>query len=258
MIPVLPTLTYRGFLGFIGLLLRFDVKLVGVDNIPCGPCIATSNHPNREEILLGYRIFRRPVRIILDDGLMEPVFIQTEFRKALSEQYRLPRWTRKLGVLVSDWLARQNRRLGCIPVARDPEAPGATSVNRRAFRLAIEALKRGEVIGMAPEGSISPESGVGILQRGASELAWHFARRGEDIPVLPIIFYGITGLKHSLFGRGRVVIALGKPLYFDIDPGEQRREAVERFTSRLHENLVELHRRVSATEPELVRSSKGS
>ena len=245
----LPTVPYRSFLALIDLIMRPEVILVGADRIPDGPCIATSNHPHREEILLGYRIFTRPVRILLEQGLLDTAYVRNEIEKALQTGYRMPTWSRRFATVAADWLARQNRRLGSIPVARDPDQPGATSINRAAFRASIQALERGEVIGMAPEGQLSPEEGLGKLQRGAAQLAWHFARREEPVPVLPIIFHGIRGLERSLLGRGRIVVALGETLTLEIAPGESRREALDRFTTELHAALTTLDERVNRAWP---------
>ncbi len=245
----LPVLPYRTFLGLIDTLRRTEVALVGADRIPDGPCIAAANHPHREEIFLGYRIFTRPVRIVVERGLLDPDFLRAEFDKALREAYRFPSWVGRLGNTAADWLARQNRRLGCIPVEREPDRPGALAVNRAAFRASVRALERGEVIGMAPEGGLSPERGLGELQPGAARLAWHFARQGRHMPVLPMILHGIRDLERSLLGRGRIVIALGEPLVMEIGPGEGRREILERFTAELHRALTDLDERVRRAYP---------
>ncbi len=244
-----PTIPYRAFRAMLGVLMRSDVTMIGAENIPDGPCIACSNHPNREEILLGYRTFRRPVRIMVQHGLMDPAFLAGEFEKALAEQYRFPRWFAAFGPLFGDYIARQNQRLGCITVVREEdEVPNALSINRRAYRSAIAALSRGEVIGMAPEGNISPQRGVGELQKGAARMAWHFARRGEPMPVLPIIFYGVERLERFILGRSRLLVALGPPLYMEYEADEARSVAVERLTARLQEALVDLYGKVDAME----------
>jgi hypothetical protein len=199
----LPTVPYGAFRALIGLLLRSEVTLIGAAHIPDGPCLAVSNHPNREEILLGYRIFRRPVRIVVQPGLMDADFLAAEIDQALAGQYRFPRFVRRLGPLLADWIARQNRRLGCIPVVREKDSTEGTAANRRALRLTLEALERGEVVGMSGEGGLSPEAGVGRVERGAAAIAVHAARRGRPVPVLPIIFHGMRRLEHSLLGRGR-------------------------------------------------------
>jgi 1-acyl-sn-glycerol-3-phosphate acyltransferase len=236
----LPTLPYGAFRGALRLFMRSRVSFIGVRNVPDGPCIACSNHPNREEILLGYLTFTRRVRIMVQHGLLDPRFLQQEYDKALAEQYRFPRWFSRLGPPLSDLIARQNQRLGCIPVVREEdEAPNALSMNRRGFRQAIAALERGEVVGMAPEGTISPTGGVGQLQRGAAWMAWHFARRGRPMPVLPIIFYGIGALDTSLFARQRLVVAVSEPMYLEVAGGEERGVALERFTRRLQTRLQE-------------------
>jgi 1-acyl-sn-glycerol-3-phosphate acyltransferase len=244
----LPTVPYGAFRALIGLLLRSEVTLIGAAHIPDGPCLAVSNHPNREEILLGYRIFRRPVRIVVQPGLMDADFLAAEIDQALAGQYRFPRFVRRLGPLLADWIARQNRRLGCIPVVREKDAPAGMVANRSALRLALEALERGEVVGMSGEGGLSPEAGVGRVERGAAAIAVHAARRGRPVPVLPIIFHGMRRLEHSLLGRGRLVVALGPVLKPELQPGETAGVAQERFRQRLQEVLEEMWRGVVALE----------
>lgn len=241
----IPTIPYPAYRALLGVLMRSDVTMIGVENIPDGPCIACSNHPNREEILLGYRTFRRPVRIMVQHGLLDSDFLAGEFRLALTEQYHFPKWTFRLGPVVADYIARQNQRLGCIPVVREKDsASNRTAINRRAYRDAIAALKRGEVIGMAPEGVLSPGGVVGELQRGAAWMAWHFARRQQPMPVLPIIFHGMSELKRFVLSRNRLIVALGRPIFMEVGPGEGRQEAIGRFTAELGKTLRNLQKRV--------------
>jgi 1-acyl-sn-glycerol-3-phosphate acyltransferase len=255
----IPTIPYPAFRTLLGVVMRSDVTMIGVENIPDGPCIACSNHPNREEILLGYRTFRRPVRIMVQHGLLDADFLADEFRLALTEQYHFPKWMARLGPVAADYIARQNQRLGCIPVVREKDsAQNRTAINRQAYRDAIAALRRGEVIGMAPEGMLSPDGVVGELQRGAAWMAWHFARRKQPMPVLPIIFHGVSELDRFVLSRNRLVVALGRPIHMEIKPGEGRRDAVGRFTAELGSTLKNLQDRVLELDglPPLRRSRK--
>ncbi len=238
-----PTISYRAWLGLIGFVSRIDVTLKGVGNVPRGRCITVTNHPRREEVALAYLVFRRPVRIMVDRQLLDPDYLFREFQKAISDHYSFPKWFNNLGKVITDWLARQYRSLGCIPVVRNPDSAESGTVNRRAFREAIETLKRDEVVGMAPEGTLSMDGKIGELQKGAAQIAWSFARRGEPVPVLPMIFSGITELDQSLFSRARVVIAIGEPLYMEIEPGEGRKEVLEHFTDTIWKSLNDLNNR---------------
>jgi 1-acyl-sn-glycerol-3-phosphate acyltransferase len=249
MIPLplrLPTLPYRAFRALVGLLTRSQVTFIGAGHVPDGPCLAVSNHPNREEILLGYRIFRRPVRIVVQPGLLEAGFLAAEIDQALRGQYRFPRFFRRLGPLLADWIARQNLRLGCIPVVREQDAPEGTAANRRALKMALQALERGEVVGMSGEGGLSPEEGIGRVERGAAAIAVHAARRGRPVPVLPIIFHGMRRLERSLLGRGRLIVALGPVLEPELRRGETSLAAQERFREQLQEVLDVMWRGVIA------------
>lgn len=240
-----PTVSYRAWLGLLGFVSRIDVTLKGVGNIPGGRCIVVSNHPGREEVALAYLVFRRPIRIMVDRQLLDPDYLFGEFQKAISDHYRFPKWFNVLGRVITDWLARQYRSLGCIPVVRNPDSAELDTVNRRAFRETIKALKRDEVIGMAPEGTLSVDGKIGELQKGAAQIAWYFARRGEPVPVIPMIFSGITELNQSLFSRTRVVIAVGEPFHMEIEPGKGRKEVLEHFTEMIRKSLNNLNDSVS-------------
>ncbi len=255
----IPALPYPLFRSLLGVLMRTDVTLIGARNIPDGPCIACSNHPHREEILLGYRIFQRPVHILLQKGLFEREHLQEEFRVALEGAYRFPAWVEALAPAAADWIARQNIALGAIPVAREKDVDDPRSallINRSALRLAIRALEHGHVIGMAPEGVLSPEEGVGELQKGAAQMAWHFARRDRPVPLLPIIFWGIRDLDKSLFGKGRAIVAVGEPLAAAREDGEGRKDYTDRVTGELREALIHLMEHVKGIPAEALPPSR--
>ena len=75
-------------------------------------------------------------------------------------------------------------------------------------------------------------------------MAWHFARRHEPMPVLPIIFHGVSELKQFVLSRSRLVVALGRPIFMEVGPGEGRREVIGRFTAELGKTLRNLQERV--------------
>ena len=250
-----PTLSYGAFRALVGLLCRPQITLVGVRHLPrWGPVIAPSNHPHREEIVLGWRIFRRPVRMLLQPGLFEADRLEQEIRHALGERYHFPGWVNRLAPVLARAGAAQAERLGCIPLARAGDVADrgrAAAINRRGIRRAVAALEKGEVIGLAPEGGLTPPEGLAPLQPGVAALAWHFARRDRPVPVVPFWFEGIRGLQRSLLGPGRVVIVVGAALESRPRPGEGAPAYRRRLTGELSERMGALAGRARriAAEP---------
>ena len=134
-------------------LMRWDVKVAGEDNLPeTGPAILAANHVSfLDFIFIGYvaRFRRRLVRFLSQKAA----------------------FTHK----VSGPLMRAMRH---IPVdrAKDPA---------QAFRHAIDALERGEVIGLHPEGRMNTEFAVEGLKTGAARMALD-----TGAPLIPVAVWG--------------------------------------------------------------------
>jgi 1-acyl-sn-glycerol-3-phosphate acyltransferase len=120
-----------------------------------------------------------------------------------------------------DWLSRVLRTLGALPVRRG----GARDLD--AIRAAVELLKRGEAVGIFPEGGISERPSLIRAKPGISLLAH---RTGA--PILPI---GISGTERlssvrpfltARLGRPRVRVTIGKPFLPNFGPGRPDHQAV--------------------------------
>ncbi|MEE8538112.1 MAG: lysophospholipid acyltransferase family protein, partial [Acidobacteriota bacterium] len=105
-----------------------------------------------------------------------------------------------------------------------------------ALRQALRMLRRGEVVGVFPEGERRADGKVGEPRLGAALLA---ARSGAA--VVPV---GIRGAYRALPPRGlfpkpfRVEVVFGPPLQWDgADAG---REALEGFSQRMMEAVGDL------------------
>lgn len=96
---------------------------------------------------------------------------------------------------------------GVIPVRRE-------EVDRRAIQMALEVLRAGEIILVAPEGTRGPQ-----LQRGKEGMAYLASRAGA--PIIPVAIEGTPGYPALRFTGGwrkpGVHIAFGKPFYYRSD-----------------------------------------
>jgi 1-acyl-sn-glycerol-3-phosphate acyltransferase len=147
-----------------------DAQLINVPQY--GPLIITSNHINFIEVPLIYTHLQ-PRRI-------------TGFAKA--ETWNNP----AMGFLFNLWDA--------IPIKRG-------EADTDAFRSALDALKQGKILAIAPEGTRS-ESGK--LQRGLPGIVM-LAQRSKA-PILPLAYYGGERLRDNInrFKRTNFYIRVGK------------------------------------------------
>lgn len=98
----------------------------------------------------------------------------------------------------------------CIPISIQTRNK---AVNKRAFKLALEYLKKGEPVGIFPEGGRSIDGKLREAKTGIARLAL-----SSKVPVLPV---GVVG-SHKVFPKGakfprfkRFDINIGKLVYFD-------------------------------------------
>lgn len=159
-------------LRFVGWLLThtfYRVRTKGLENIPeTGGCILACNHVSYADSVILAGTVRRPIRFFIDHQI-----------------YRTP---------VLHWLFRLNRT---IPVAarKDSEA-----LKERAFALAAQALRNGEVIGIFPEGRLTPDGEIGKFSPGVTRMV-----RETPVPVVPMALHGLWGSFFSRSHNGRAM-----------------------------------------------------
>ncbi len=124
---------------------------------------------------------------------------------------------------------------GCIPVRR-------FQADLRALRRSQEALQRGLVLGMFPEGTRGGEAGLGRGEPGSALLAMR-----TNTPVMPVAIWDTEGIKlpREFFRRTTVHIVFGEPFYLP-RPKRLTKEAVE-------EGAETIMRRIAALLPERYR-----
>ncbi len=137
---------------------------------------------------------------------------------------------------------------GCIPVRR-------FEADLRALRRAQEALRRGLVLGMFPEGTRSGESGLGQGEPGTALIAMR-----TNTPILPVAIWGTEGIKlpRDFFRRTEVHVRYGEPFYLP-KPERITKETVERgaeiIMRRIAELLPQRYRGIYAdTEPQAIQT----
>ncbi len=113
-------------------------------------------------------------------------------------------------------------------------------VDRQALQEALAVLRRGELLGMAPEGTRA--RGIYALQKGKTGTA-HLATRA-DVPLVPVGLTGIERIKHNLprLRCTHVQVVVGKPFHLP-ESGRVRGQ-------KLHEYTDLIMRRIAALLPE--------
>ena len=114
-----------------------------------------------------------------------------------------------------------------------------------SFVAALRALRRGEIVGIFPEGTISKSFEIKELKSGAVRLAM-----GSGVPVIPTVVWGsqriwTKGVKRDLRRKKvPIFVKFGEPLYFE-KSGE-----VEAGEKVLREKLIELLHEVQEKYPD--------
>ncbi len=190
----------------------WSARLVGhPESIPeSGPALIASNHTSfGDPWFIGIAIQRRYVRYLINRRWYE----------------RSPLWRRLF------------ESAGALPV-QSGDRPATVATVRRA-------LARGDIVGIFPEGHVSPDGRLYSFRTG---IAWMAALSG--VPVVPI---GIRGAFHVLpIGRwiprrGAISVHVGEPIRFTgrIEGPEPEYEDLREFTNALWEAV----RRLSGLEP---------
>lgn len=125
------------------------------------------------------------------------------------------------------------RSTGQIPVDRD----GARAA-QQMLEGALDLLRQGELFGIYPEGTRSPD---GRLYRGRPGVGWLALRSG--LPVIPVALSGTREVLppgHMIPRPGRIEVTIGKPLglapeLFDAPPGKARRQIADQVMAAIQE-----------------------
>jgi glycerol-3-phosphate O-acyltransferase / dihydroxyacetone phosphate acyltransferase len=177
------------FYAAVRLVVRFwlwfffkPVDLRHPERVPAGgPVLLCINHPNNliDSLVVGAAL-RRKVHYLATAAL---------FRNPLG--------------------ARFLRACGAIRVYRKEDDPDKMDPNAEAFAACFQALERGRLIAIYPEGSTHAEARVQRIKRGAARIALgHEAARPGELSLVPV---GLTFEARKSF-LGRVLVSFGEPI----------------------------------------------
>jgi 1-acyl-sn-glycerol-3-phosphate acyltransferase len=162
-----------------------------------GGLLVVSNHISFVDPVVLQMTFRRRIRYLMTEDFYDVPAIRWFFR-----------WMRALRV-------------------------SETRTNLASLRVARDALRAGDLVGLFPEGGLSPDGRLQSARPGASVLASLAA-----VPVLPVRIRGTFDVwRRGLFPRpGRVTVTRGSPM----PPPGSTRESRRSFTRDVMEAIAAL------------------
>lgn len=137
----------------------YRVRSIGSEHIPSGGALMICNHLSYVDAVVLQIASPRPMRFIAFAGFVKSPVMRFIFRAA-----------------------------GVIPVTANKPMKG--------IRLAVEAIEKGELVCVFPEGAISRTGQLMILQRGFSLIA-----EAVQAPVVPAVIDGLWGSIYSFAGN---------------------------------------------------------
>ncbi len=142
----------------------YRVRAEGLENIPDeGPCIVVCNHVSYVDAVVISACVRRPIRFVMDHRIFKIPLLSFIFRT-----------------------------MRAIPIAPAKED---ASMKERAFAEAADALSRGEIVGIFPEGQLTESGDVNAFRPGVQRMV-----DATPVPVIPMALRGLWG---SFFSRSK-------------------------------------------------------
>lgn len=178
------------------------IQVTGQENFPpSGPYILATNHLSA-----------------FDSPLLMMVCPHTVRAFAASKHRRNPFYFLVLSAAGSIWVRRGE-------------------IDREALRGAFEVLKRGEVLGIAPEGTRARK--VYALQPGKTGAAYIATR--ADVPIVPVGLTGTEKIKKNLprLRRTDVTVTIGEPFRLP-ESGRVRGPKLDEYTDLIMRRIAAL------------------
>ncbi len=155
---------------------------------------------------------------------IDPVLVCMSF-------WRPVHWLAKIELVKSKRIAWFFRGAAVIPV--DRAAPQEESVDKAA-----RVLKEGKIFGIFPEGTRSPD---GRVYKGYTGVARVAQRSGAPVVPTGIVGAAKAHKKGSRLAKpSKTDVRFGKPLYFEIQAGEDEHAAYRRFTDEILDEVAKL------------------
>ncbi len=165
------------FVAWAASRLVYRFKVSGSESIPLtGPAVLVANHVSFVDAVLLMAASPRPIRFLMDHRI-----------------FKVP---------LLGWLFRLAR---CIPIASQKEDPEAY---QRAFDEAAQVLSEGELLGIFPEGGITPDGQLQPFKGGVMKILERAEADGLQVPVIPM---ALTNLWGSFFSRVEKDGAMTRP-----------------------------------------------
>lgn len=176
------------------------VEVIGIENMPKqGPLIIVSNHLGDADVIVGLTITRLPIDIMVK-----------------SELYDTPIFGKAIDAYGVIWVHRGQP-------------------DRKALRVALDSLRAGRSLALAPEGR---ESLTGSLEEGTGGAAY-IAQKAK-VPIMPVTFTGTENWR--VFGnlrrlkRSYVTVTIGPVFY--LGEYQSRHQAIEQGTAQIMRTLA--------------------
>ena len=110
-------------------------------------------------------------------------------------------------------------------------------IDRNALTKAMQALKEGEVLGVAPEGT---RSYTGVLQQGHDGAAWLASRTNADL--IPFVMWGHEHVSSSWkrLRRPRIYVRIGESYRLPAEASKTRSRDLKPYTDIIMGNIAAL------------------
>lgn len=145
------------FIAWMMIRVLYRIRVSGLENIPEeGPAIVICNHVSFVDALIVGGSVRRPLRFVMDHRI-----------------FKIP------GM---NFLFRTARAIPIAPAKEDPE------MLERAYAEIDQALKDGEIIGLFPEGRLTPDGSIQPFKAGIEKIL-----AANPVPVIPLAVRGLWG-----------------------------------------------------------------
>jgi 1-acyl-sn-glycerol-3-phosphate acyltransferase len=176
-------------------------EYVGLENFPEPPYIVAINHLS---------VFDTPVLLTVCPHTIRAL--------TAAKHKRNPIYAPLLVIMGSIWVRRGE-------------------VDRRALREALDVLKQGGVLGLAPEGTRA--RGTYALQEGKTGTAYLATR--ADVPIVPVGLAGTERIKDNLFRLRRTYVraVVGEPFRLP-ENGRVRGQKLHEYTDLIMRRIAEL------------------